>query len=57
MKGHRPFPPYLPRSIIIPLIFPYLGLDIEFAKLGRVVRCLVGSVDHLFRLGGQRHIP
>jgi hypothetical protein len=24
MKGHRPFPPYLPLSIFIPLIFPYL---------------------------------
>jgi hypothetical protein len=22
MKGHRPFPPYLPLSILTPLIFP-----------------------------------
>jgi hypothetical protein len=45
MKGHRPFPPYLPLSIIIPLISPHLGSGIGFATLGRVVPCLVGSVD------------
>jgi hypothetical protein len=42
MKGHRPFLPYLPLFIIVPLIFPYLGLGIGFAKLVRVVPCLVG---------------
>jgi hypothetical protein len=28
MKGHRPFPPYLPLSNFIPLISPYLCSDI-----------------------------
>jgi hypothetical protein len=33
MKGHHPFPPYLPLSIIIPLISPHLGSGIGFATL------------------------
>jgi hypothetical protein len=36
MKGHRPFPPYLPLSIFTPLIFPYLCSGIGFATLRRV---------------------
>jgi hypothetical protein len=36
-----PFPPYLPLSIIIPLISPHLGSGIGFSTLGRVVPCLV----------------
>jgi hypothetical protein len=42
MKGHRPFPPYLPLSIFTPLIFPYLCSGIGFSTLGKVVPCLVG---------------
>jgi hypothetical protein len=40
MKGHCPFLPYLPLFISIPLIFPYLGLGIGFATLGRVYLAL-----------------
>jgi hypothetical protein len=33
MKGHHPFPPYLPLFIIFPLIYPCIGSGIGFAKL------------------------
>jgi hypothetical protein len=41
MKGHRPFPPYLPLSIFIPLIFPYLcsGIGICHTRKGCTLPC------------------
>jgi hypothetical protein len=42
MKSHRPFPPYLPLYIFIPLISPTLVWALRLATLGRVVPYLVG---------------
>ena len=41
MKGHCPFPPYLPLSIFIPLISPYLclGIGIGHAMKGCTLPC------------------
>jgi hypothetical protein len=41
MKGHRPFPPYLPLSIFIPLISPYLclGIGIFHTRKGCTLPC------------------
>jgi hypothetical protein len=35
MKGHRPFPPYLPLFIFFPLIHPIHWFGIGFAKLAK----------------------
>jgi hypothetical protein len=41
MKGHCPFPPYLPYSNFIPLIFPYLcsGIGICHTRKGCTLPC------------------